>query len=265
MSDEIMLIVATLASTLFLGASPVRAASYQTVFATIVDPIQSISGGAHPYSGPNLEPFVSVPSANLSSALLVDADLYVADLRFANLSGSNLDGSLLEFALLIDALLVGTRLVDASLMNANLSGADLTNAVVGRTDLRNANLTGATFTGATLLQSNLTGATFTGATLLQSNLTGANLAGADLTDTGMKWAIFWDATLDGTFYNENTIFPSGDYYDSPPWDLDLDGTTPWDRGMMPVPEPSIGWMLVFGANWVGGLARRRRGIFSDHL
>jgi hypothetical protein len=81
----------------------------------------------------------------------------------------------------------------------------------------------------------------------------------------MKWAIFWDATLDGTFYNENTIFPSGDYYDSPPWDLDPDGTTPWDRGMIPVPEPSIGWMLVFGASWVGGLARRRRGIFSNHL
>ena len=56
------LILATLASSLslLLGASPVRASSYQTVLAnpTIVDPIQSVLGGPHPYSGPNLEPFV---------------------------------------------------------------------------------------------------------------------------------------------------------------------------------------------------------------
>jgi hypothetical protein len=237
-----LLIVTALASTLFLGASPVRASSYETVFATIVDPIQSISTGPHPYSGPNLEPFASAASANLSFAELVDADLYVADLRFVNLTGSNLDGARLDFALLIDGLLIDVRLVDASLINTNLSGADLTNAIVGRADLRNANLTGATLTGANLQQ---------------SDLAGANLAGADLTGAFLKWTILWEATLDGAFYDENTIFPSGDFYDLPPWDLDLDGTTPWDRGMIPVPEPSIGWMLVFGASMVGGLARRR--------
>ena len=239
-----LLIVATLASTLFLGASPVRASSYQTVFATIVDPIQSNLGGPHPYSGPNLESFVSAAGANLSFAVLDDADLFVADLRFVNLTGSDLDRAILDFALLIDGLLSDVRLVDASLISANLSGADLTNAVVGRADLRNANLTGATFTGAILLM---------------SDLRDANLTDADLTGAFLGSARLQGATLDGALYDENTVFPSGDFYDSPPWGLDMVGSTPWDRGMIPTPEPSVAWMLIAGTCGVGGLARLRRG------
>lgn len=239
---QILLLGAATAFALLLGANPALASSYETVFATIIDPIQNTSGGPHPYAGPNLEPFAGLAGADLSFALLEDANLDVADLRFVNFDGAVLDGASLSFALLIDASMIGVRLVDAILSNANLFGADLTNGVVGRADLR---------------QANLIGAIFTGATLQQSNLIDANLTDADLRGTSLLFATLEMATLDGALYDENTTFPSGGAYDSPPWDLDFVGTTPWDRGMIPAPEPSIGWMLVCGASGLIGLMRAR--------
>jgi hypothetical protein len=238
-----LLIAAALVATLCLAIRSAEASSYQTVLMAIVDPIQSISSGVHPYSGPNLEPFVSAASADLSYAVLTDADLYVADLRFVNLTGSDLDGANLAYALLIDGVLVDIRLVGANLSHAYLSGADLTNAIVGgAADLSNADLSGATLAGANLLQ---------------AVLSNADLTDADLSGTSLKFTSLEGATLDGALYDENTIFPFDTYYDSPPWGIDGAGTSPWGAGMIPAPEPSIGSLLVFGVGGLAGLARRR--------
>jgi len=58
-------------------------------------------------------------------------------------------------------------------------------------------------------------------------------------------------------YDEFTIFPSGATYDIPLWDLP-DDATPWDAGMIPVPEPSFGLMLMFGAAGLIGLVSMKR-------
>ena len=78
-------------------------------------------------------------------------------------------------------------------------------------------------------------------------LTGADLTGADLTS----------ATLTGSQYDEFTTFPSGDDYLTPLWGLD-GGIEPWNAGMVPVPEPSLGSMLIFGTAGLIGLAAMKR-------
>jgi hypothetical protein len=45
-----------LTAVLVLMASGAQASSYQLTDGTVDDPIQSIEGGNHTYSGPNLEP-----------------------------------------------------------------------------------------------------------------------------------------------------------------------------------------------------------------
>ena len=76
--------------TLFLFAAlavpSVDAASYQQKDGTIVDPIQSVSGGDLPYSGNNLEPGAELIFADLTGAVLWQADLRSADLSDANLT-----------------------------------------------------------------------------------------------------------------------------------------------------------------------------------
>ena len=82
--------------TLFLFAAlvvtSVDAASYQKINGTIVDPIQSVWGGALPYSGNNVEPYADLYYADLSGADLSWASLSYADLTSADLSGATLSG-----------------------------------------------------------------------------------------------------------------------------------------------------------------------------
>ena len=85
-----------------------------------------------------------------------------------------------------------------------------------------------------------------------TDLGDANLVNADLTGADLS-----SADLSGAFYDENTIFPSGNTYDNPPWGLDGD-IEPWFAGMIPAPEPSLGLMLLFGAGGLAGLSARRR-------
>ena len=84
---------------LFLCVSSLSfAASYVKTDGTVVDPIQSISGGNHSYSDSNLGPGAFLRSADLSNADLTGADLtdaYLryADLRYAYLRGADLTGA----------------------------------------------------------------------------------------------------------------------------------------------------------------------------
>ncbi|MCH2187049.1 pentapeptide repeat-containing protein [Myxococcota bacterium] len=81
-------IVLGLFAALTLSAGSVSAASCETFFGQIVDPIQSTSsfgGGDHAYSGPNLEPYANLTNANLSYAYLPEVDLANAELRYAEL------------------------------------------------------------------------------------------------------------------------------------------------------------------------------------
>jgi len=75
-------------------------------------------------------------------------------------------------------------------------------------------------------------------------LTGADLGGISLDNAG----------LTGAQYDELTLFPSGFDYAVSPWGLS-GGSSPWDAGMIAVPEPSMLLMLLFGA---GALALVRR-------
>ena len=67
-------------------------------------------------------------------------------------------------------------------------------------------------------------------------LASANLSGADLSF----------ADLSSALYDESAGFPPGGTYDSGAWGLP-GGASPWDAGMIPVPEPSFGWLLGLGA------------------
>jgi hypothetical protein len=93
-------------------------------------------------------------------------------------------------------------------------------------------------------------------------LSGANLRSVGLLDTDLTGAILTGAILTGAdlaaaLYDELTVFPSGDTYDISPWGLD-GGIEPWIAGMIPVPEPSLGSMLIFGAAGLIGLAAMKR-------
>ena len=124
-----------LAVALVLMASGAQASSYLDIFGTVHDPILWTYGTPHLYSGPNLEPGVVAPAANLNNANLGNANLVSAYLVSALLYGANLDGA---------------NLGDANLANASLSNANLTNA----------NLSGASLNGASLIYANLTNASF---------------------------------------------------------------------------------------------------------
>ena len=114
-------------STLSLASSSAFAASYQQVDGTIVDPIQRRTGGSHPYSGPNLEPF-----ANLSGVDLVNAELIGANLTGADLSNAHLGGSDLDLAYLLGASLAGTTYLGATTGAPSYNAStDFTNAYSG--------------------------------------------------------------------------------------------------------------------------------------
>ena len=208
--------------TLFLFAAlvvtSVDAASYQKINGTIVDPIQSVWGGALPYSGNNVEPYADLYYADLSGA-----DLYRANLNYADLSDANL-----YYAILTDATLTG-----ATLDFANLGFADLTGA-----DLSLADLTGANLNSADLSSVDLTGAWIWGA-----DLSDADLSGSILTD--IQYNV--DATWTDAFY---------DYRNEPTWDSGMDAAWRSSAGILrTTPEPAAILLALWG---LALLPRRRR-------
>jgi len=66
-----------------------------------------------------------------------------------------------------------------------------------------------------------------------------------------------DAILVGARYDELARFPSGLNYTVPIWGPD-GGITPWEAGMVPVPEPSQSWLIATGCLALAGLATTRR-------
>jgi hypothetical protein len=124
------------------------AASYQQIDGTIVDPIQSIFGGNHSYSGANLQSGASLHHANLVSANLTDANLGGAGMSGANLTSANLTGAYLQ----------NVNLGHANLTSANLTSAFLAGASLNNVSLNNANLTSANLTSSSLAEANLTNA-----------------------------------------------------------------------------------------------------------
>ena len=141
---------------LVLMAGGAQGSSYFRIDEVTIDPIQSMSGGDHPYSGENLQ----------AGATLGGVDL----------SGANLVGAVLTDATLTGAHLIGT----------NLAGANLT-----RTGFSSANLSGVTFgTAYNGLKVNLAGTDFTGANL--SGLTGLEFViGTPYYDAATNLADTW--------------------------------------------------------------------------
>ena len=138
----------TLIIILLLSVTAADAASYQKTDGTIVDPIQSVSGGDLPYSGNNLQPGADLVGAELSGADLERANLRNADLTGADLSNADLYFAELFYADLSNAYLYDAHLRRAFLTSADLTGADLTGANLGHADVQYADFTGADLTGS---------------------------------------------------------------------------------------------------------------------
>ena len=142
------LVFTTALASLLAPVGAAQAASYQDTFFTINDPIQTrfeFGGGDHPYSGSNLEPFVSLFGDDLSQAYLFGADLDSAGLEGVNFTDADLSDARLTNAILSNANLTRAQLFNADLTNASLFPANLTDA-----DLSSANLTGVDLSDATL-------------------------------------------------------------------------------------------------------------------
>jgi hypothetical protein len=202
-------------------SSSAFAASYEKTGGAIVDPIlyRSLFGG-----GPH--PY-SGPNLE-DHAILTGADLSDAVLAFANLD-------------------------DAVLTNADLTGALLYYAVARGADLANADLYGANLIGA-----DLSGADLSSADLFFAYLNDTDLTNADLSGAILAFAYLLDAVLTGSTYDEFTLFPSNNTYDIQPWGLPNDAA-PWSLGMIPVPEPSFGLLLLSGVLGLAGLAAIKGG------
>ena len=124
-------------------------------------------------------------------------------------------------------------------------GENLQDALLTWTDLTNAN-----FAGSLLFNVDFTNALLTNASLFNARFAGAILSGADLTGADLSFA-----TMTGAFYDESTVFPSGNTYDVSPSGLDGD-QRPWEAGMIPVPEPGFGVTLLIGIGLIGMSLRR---------
>ena len=228
------------------AASVANASSYLRLDGVTVNPIQSYYGGNHSYAGPNLEPGVVAPGAQLGSANLI-----LASLDHANLSGAWLDGADLSSADLSFANLSGASMWACCGQAPNLTGANFRNADLsyisgkggaylgGGADFTNANITNATIgQGA---NSNFTNANFTDSTL-GYDFTNAILVAADLSTAMIDAsANFTGATYSTGSLSNRTLFPAG--FD------------PVARGMVLVPEP--GTVLLVGIG-ITGLAARQR-------
>jgi uncharacterized protein YjbI with pentapeptide repeats len=106
-----------LISAISLASSSAFAASYSQNSGTIIDPIQNVFGGNHPYSGVDVQGYAGLVNANLGGADLFNADLFNADLSNANLSNANL-----STAVLFQTTLGGADLTGAILANATNLG-----------------------------------------------------------------------------------------------------------------------------------------------
>ncbi len=210
-----------LAAVLVLVAGGAQASSYLQIGGTVVDPILTMTGAVHPYSGTNLQ-----PDANLSGAILPGADL-----TGANLSNANLSNADLYYANLWDANLGSANLSDANLSYANLTNANLWDANLSNADLWDANLSYANLIGASL-----TGAYLTGANLSNADLWDANLSNADLSN-----AYGLSNTTGTPDYDALTNFTGT-------------GFDPVAAGWNLVPEPSTA--LLVGLGLVGMAARK---------
>ena len=125
------------------------------------------------------------------------------------------------------------------------TAADLSDSFLAQIDLSSANLS-----GSALDRSDLRGAVLTNVDLFNASLVNTILVGADLTGANLA-----SADLAGAYYDERTLFPSGNDYSAGGWGLS-GGITPWDAGMIPVPEPGFRLGLAAGAIAVLGLRRR---------
>jgi hypothetical protein len=143
-----------------------------------------------------------------------------------------------------------------NLQSAVLTKADLSFANLNGALLVNVTLTGASLDGASLVNTDMTNAILDSAIVTNAGMSFSNLSGADLSNADLTSADLSFATLTGTQYDEFTVFPSGKTYDIPPWGLD-GGIEPWNAGMIPVPEPSYGLLLLCGALGLAGLAATR--------
>jgi hypothetical protein len=201
------LLALVLISALSLASSSAFAASYQRIGGTIVDPIQSVSGGNHPYSGNNLEPGANLTNANLINAIL---------------DGANLTGAILTNAFLGDADLTGAFLTDADLTDADLRFANLNNAILTNADLAFANL-------------------------FSADLRFANLNNADLTNADLAYAVGLGTSFGAALYDINTDFTNasadGDFL-TPGTILFDPVAAGWT--LVPVPEPGTALLMGLG-------------------
>ena len=210
-----------LAVGLVLMASSAQAASYQQTDGTIVDPIQSLLGGNHPYDGIDL-----IPAANPRGENLDYADLYRIDL----------DGS--------------------DLLGASMIGADVSNADLNSTRLEGVNFDGANLAGTSFIFSNMYQANFASANLTDANLRGAifnlvALNGADLSGANLSEARYLGRTTGIPYYDAFTDFTQA-------WDTSIGHIVfdPIAAGWILIPEPSTAIMVGMGLVGLAGMGRR---------
>jgi len=150
------------------------------------------------------------------------------------------------------AFLQSAKLTETYLRSANLSGAVMANV----------NLAGADLTAAHLVNTNLSNANLHSAVLAYAHLAFANLIGANLAHADLEAADLANAQLASSQYDEATVFPSGRKLSEPPWGLPND-VTPWNAGMVPVPERGVAMMVCCGVIGLAGLGRKRRSTHAS--
>ena len=138
-------------------------------------------------------------------------------------------------------------------------GDDLRGAILWSADLSFSSFVLTDFQSADLSNSNIHSTNLTAASLAGTDLTDADLSAAFLLGADLTGAVVVNLNLSGAYYDEFTVFPSGNLFDMPPWGLD-GGITPWNAGMISLPESSLGSLLAIGALGLAGLATMKCGV-----